>query len=160
MIEEIQYTLVGVVFDEAGKVLLTLRHDDEIPEADHKWQLSGGVLKFGETAADCLVREFREETGYVIKPHRLINLLWSYIWEHTRDGGRRQVIVLPFYCLKIGGIMQPSDPEILDIKWFNLKDIDPLASLPGICDIVEYAVRYRGVEKRKGSFFRYEQDNL
>lgn len=152
---EIIYTLAGLVFDKDGKVLLTLRQDDEIPAADHKWQLSGGEIEFGETAENCLIREFREETGCIIKPFRLINLLWSNIWENKKKDNKEQVIIIPFYCLLRSAILRSFDPEILDVRWFHLKEVYALETLPGVLEIIEYGQRYRGIEKKKGGFFSH-----
>src|SRR5688500_10579940 len=34
----------------------------------------GGGVDFGESIKDCLVREFREETGFIVKPGRFLYL--------------------------------------------------------------------------------------
>lgn len=46
-----------LVTDEAGSILLQRRRDTG------QWALPGGAMDFGETAAECAIRECREETG-------------------------------------------------------------------------------------------------
>ncbi|UGT63907.1 NUDIX domain-containing protein [Nocardia asteroides] len=46
-----------LVTDGAGAILLQRRRDTG------QWALPGGAMNFGETAAECAIRECREETG-------------------------------------------------------------------------------------------------
>jgi 8-oxo-dGTP pyrophosphatase MutT (NUDIX family) len=48
-----------LVVDEAGAILLQRRRDTG------QWALPGGAQDIGETAAQCAIRECREETGIV-----------------------------------------------------------------------------------------------
>lgn len=52
---------VGVVFNEAGKVLVGQRVVKD--RYFQKWEFPGGKLEAGESAQQALIREFREETG-------------------------------------------------------------------------------------------------
>jgi 8-oxo-dGTP diphosphatase len=47
--------------------LLLVNHSGLSP-GNNFWAPPGGGLQFGETLKDCLVREFREETGLVVQP--------------------------------------------------------------------------------------------
>ena len=59
----------AVVRDGAGRLLLIKRGHD--PEAG-KWSLPGGRIEPGETGAQALVREMREETRLTIIPWPLL----------------------------------------------------------------------------------------
>ena len=55
----------GLVFDDAGRVLLVCR---KYPPHAGGWHIPGGRLEAGESLADCCRREVREETGLLIEP--------------------------------------------------------------------------------------------
>jgi 8-oxo-dGTP diphosphatase len=55
---------VGVVLDEAGKVLITRRASDS--HQGGLWEFPGGKVEPGESLATALARELREELGIEI----------------------------------------------------------------------------------------------
>ncbi len=55
-----------VVQDAAGDVLLLLTRELSLPGYGTWWELPGGGLEPGESAADAAIRELAEETGLVI----------------------------------------------------------------------------------------------
>ena len=58
----------GVVFDDAGRVLLGQRADNG------RWALISGMLEPGEHPAPGLVREIFEETAVVAETERLVSV--------------------------------------------------------------------------------------
>ena len=63
----------GVVHDDQGRVLV-LRHRYWSAAA---WGLPGGYMKAGETPAEALVREVREETGLSIRDVQVVDTVWG-----------------------------------------------------------------------------------
>ena len=59
----------AVIKDEQGRLLLIKRGHE--PGAG-LWSLPGGRIEPGETDAEALVREMREETGLEVEPGRLL----------------------------------------------------------------------------------------
>ena len=58
------YHVACAIIEQGGKVLATQRSAGmSLPL---KWEFPGGKIKDGETAAECLVRECREELGVEI----------------------------------------------------------------------------------------------
>lgn len=47
-------------------------HHQQISSQYNLWSPPGGGVGFGETVLECLVREFREETGLHVKPGRFL----------------------------------------------------------------------------------------
>ena len=136
--KEIVVVVLGVILNDQGQVLLSLRRDEDVPLADRKWELPGGKIEFGETAVTCVKREVEEETGYLVDPYALVDCLWSNIWE-TSEHQFLQAILIPFLCRVTGGEEVMSDREVRELKWFSLQEIKSLNCLPGAREIVETA---------------------
>lgn len=109
------------VTDDQGRVLLIRRQDNGF------WALPGGTQDLGETAAECAVRECREESGYTVKIDRLIGV-WSscrykyenYPWKENEFSH------LVFTAHVVAGEAKPSS-ETLEVAWFAEGDIPPLS---------------------------------
>lgn len=74
---------VGVVFDEAGKVLVGQRVVKD--RYYQKWEFPGGKLEAGESVQQALAREFQEETGINISTSEPLMLVeHDYPDRHVR----------------------------------------------------------------------------
>ena len=58
----------AVVVDQAGRILLHRRDDNEL------WSIPGGGMEVGERIADTVVREVREETGLEVEPEAIVGI--------------------------------------------------------------------------------------
>jgi ADP-ribose pyrophosphatase YjhB (NUDIX family) len=109
--------LRGVVFRE-GKILLVRERQDG------GWSLPGGWADVGESPADGIVREVREESGYET---RVVKLLAVY--DRNRHGHTPipfHAYKLFFLCELIGGAPARSY-EIDDVDWFAEDGLPPLS---------------------------------
>lgn len=104
------------VFDGDGRILLLRRKDND------KWTMPGGTMDFGESLAQCAVREVREETGFDIEISGLIgtytdpNVLIAY-----SDGEIRQEFTL-VYAAKIKSGELTIDDESKEAVWWSIAD--------------------------------------
>lgn len=109
----------AIIHDDAGRVLLIQRGDNG------QWGFPGGLMDLGETIAETVVRETREETGLAVTPTRLIG---AYSGPDYRivypNGDRVQVCSTVFACRVIGGTPVPDGVETLAVRFF------PLDALP------------------------------
>jgi ADP-ribose pyrophosphatase YjhB (NUDIX family) len=84
------------------------------------WELPGGGMAAGETAAETVVREVQEETGVRVE---IVELLGWY--ERTGFRAHRSPVYL---CRPDSGQPQPQDDDTVQAQYF------PLRALPrGLC---------------------------
>ena len=55
------------------------------PQWGNGYDFPGGTADKGETHLETLVREFKEETGYMIEPVRLLGIYTSFFHHHLRN---------------------------------------------------------------------------
>ncbi len=67
-IDDLRVAVSAFVWDDKGRLLLQQRGDNGY------WCFPGGGVERGESVTDALCREVWEETGYTIRPGRLIGV--------------------------------------------------------------------------------------
>jgi ADP-ribose pyrophosphatase YjhB (NUDIX family) len=105
--------LVGVsaVIVEEGRVLLVRRGTE--PLKGH-WSLPGGLVELGEGLLSAVVREVREETGLVVEPVELIELLDRI--HREADRVRYHYVIADYLCRVTGGkLLAASDADA--VRW-------------------------------------------
>ena len=107
----------AVIKDGQGRLLLIKR--GHAPAAG-LWSLPGGRIEPGETDAEALVREMREETGLVIEAGQLIGTAR----RPAQDGSVFDI--RDYAATVIGGTLRPGD-DAADARWV---DASELAALP------------------------------
>jgi len=134
--EEKQFTIVlGLIINEKGEILMPKRNQPELPEIHNKWEFPGGGIEFGETPEEALLREVKEETGLDVEIIRLLPKVYTNIWNWGE--GRKQAILLSYECKAIGGSLGTTDPEIGELKYFKLDEVDYQNSLPKTKEIID-----------------------
>jgi len=102
---------VGALVVERGRVLLVRRGAE--PLLGH-WSLPGGLIEVGESLLQAVVREVREETGLLVEPVELIQLLDRI----HRDGERIRYhyVIADYLCRVTGGaLLAASDADA--VRW-------------------------------------------
>jgi 8-oxo-dGTP diphosphatase len=102
---------VGAVVVEQGRVLLVQRGTEP---AKGKWSIPGGLMDVGESLRDAVAREVLEETGLVVEPIELIELLDRI----HRDGDRVRYhyVIADYLCRVVGGtLLAASDADA--VRW-------------------------------------------
>jgi 8-oxo-dGTP diphosphatase len=106
---------VGAVVVEGGRVLLVQRGREPLKG---KWSLPGGMLELGESLHEGVIREVREETGLLVEPVELIELLDRIVREEAPEVQRIQYhyVIADYLCRVIGGTLRAaSDAEA--VRW-------------------------------------------
>jgi ADP-ribose pyrophosphatase YjhB (NUDIX family) len=114
---------VGAVVIDRGRVLLVCRGREPLKG---QWSLPGGLLELGEQLTAGVIREIEEETGLLVEPLELIELLDSI---HHQDGRvRYHYVIADYLCRVTGGSLQAaSDAD--DVRWAEPADWTPNNSL-------------------------------
>lgn len=102
---------VGAVVVHEGRVLLVRRGSE--PLKGH-WTLPGGMLEVGETIVEGVKREIREETGLLVEPLELVELLDRI----HREAGcvRYHYVIADYLCRVTGGELRAaSDADA--VRW-------------------------------------------
>jgi ADP-ribose pyrophosphatase YjhB (NUDIX family) len=100
----------GVVFNEAGEVLLVRR---AIEPFLGYWALPAGYQEIDEDPATTVVREVLEESGVEIEVDGLLDLLF------VCNDPRKPANVAVFLCRAVGGALRPGEEES-EARWFGL----------------------------------------
>ncbi len=120
----IRASVAAVIFDRRGRLLLQQRSDGG------QWGLPGGAVEIGESVADAIVREVREETGLTVRPRRIVGVYSNAAWQVVRypDGNVWHYISTCFECGVLGGELTTCD-ETLALDYFNVRRL-PSTLLP------------------------------
>lgn len=112
--------VTAIVFDDEGRVLLGRRADTG------KWSVVGGISEPGEEPALTAEREVLEETGVRCVAERLV-LAQALQPVQYANGDRCQYLDITFRCRATGGEARVNDDESLEVGWFSLDGLPPLA---------------------------------
>jgi 8-oxo-dGTP pyrophosphatase MutT (NUDIX family)/predicted kinase len=102
------------VVDDHGRLLLVQRADDG------SWCLPGGKLEFGESFADCAIRECREELGHDVTLGALVGIGSNPSAQtHRYPNGRLVQFVGVIFEGFLGAKCSTPDGEVLQKGWFE-----------------------------------------
>jgi 8-oxo-dGTP diphosphatase len=114
----------GVITDDRGRLLLIKR--GHAPGAG-LWSLPGGRIEPGETDAEALVREMREETGLVVEPGRLVGSV-------RRPGQHSDVFDIRDYAATVtGGTLRAGD-DAAEVRWVAPSELESLPITEGLVE--------------------------
>ncbi len=128
------YLAVSAAIVRAGKILVVRRAR---PPAHGLFTLPGGVVEVGETLAEAVIREVREETGLTIEPVALAGFRETVVRD-ARDRVERHFVILCFAARWQAG--EPVlNEELSEAFWLAPAELADLKTTPGLADIVAAA---------------------
>ena len=114
----------AVIKDDQGRLLLIKR--GHAPGAG-LWSLPGGRIEPGETDAEALVREMREETGLAVQTGRLIGTV-------RRPGQDGDVLDIRDYAATVtGGTLRAGD-DAAEARWVAATELESLPITEGLVE--------------------------
>ena len=114
----------AVIKDDLGRLLLIKR--GHAPGAG-LWSLPGGRIEPGETDAEALEREIREETGLAVQAGHLIGTV-------RRPAGDGDVFDIRDYTAAVtGGLLRPGD-DAADARWVDAVELESLPITEGLTE--------------------------
>lgn len=114
----------GLIFAE-DRILLAHRRDIDW------WSLPGGAVDPGETIAEALHREIREETGLDVETGQVVGIY---------SKPQKQEFVLALHCHVLGGRLNDcADDDIDECRYFTITNL-PARTLPKHRERIEDAM--------------------
>ncbi|MBI3103526.1 NUDIX hydrolase [Candidatus Daviesbacteria bacterium] len=108
-----EFSAGGIVFNEAGQVLLT-KHSQ-----NHHWSFPKGLIDPGQTSEQAALREVKEEGG--VEAQILGKVGYSkYVYSHK---GEKIFKVVTYFLMKyLSGDPKDHDWEVEEAGWFEVDE--------------------------------------
>jgi ADP-ribose pyrophosphatase YjhB (NUDIX family) len=133
----------GAAFAD-GRILL-------VREAvDGRWTLPGGWADVNQTAAECVVRETLEESGFQVRAVKLA-AVHDYARNNHPQRALHSVYKLFFLCEITGGAPRPSE-ETSEVAFFSRDDLPPLSTGRTTAAQIELMFAHRAHPERPTDF--------
>ena len=129
---------VGALILKRDRILMAQRGKEPLKGW---WSLPGGALETGETLADGVRREVREETGLDIRPLGVLEI-FERIMRDASGAPEYHYVLIDYMCRVIGGTLAPGD-DVCAVEWVRLCDLPQLEITEGTLEVIEKAFRKR-----------------
>ena len=133
------FLAVSAAIFRDGKVLVVRRARKP---ALNLYTMPGGVVEAGETLAEAVAREVREETALQIEVLTLAGHREA-VMRHAQGRVERHFVILAFAARWIAGAPQ-LNAELAEARWLKPEDIAGVATTEGLAEIVAAAFERLG----------------
>ena len=122
---------IKAVVERNGLILVTL---------DKRWELPGGRLDVGESIADAVARELKEELGIDAVAGKL---LYSQQYRQERDGTDALMLVVQALWDE-GQTITPDLGEVKNFTWIAEHHMHEMDFYPNIANALRHYFTHRG----------------
>ncbi|WP_167473691.1 NUDIX hydrolase [Nocardia arthritidis] len=134
----IRVAVSAFVQDSAERVLMIRRTDND------KYSIPGGGLEAGESVADAVVREVKEETGIDVRVTKVLGVFSdpNHVIAYD-DGEVLQEFSICFYAEPVGGKLRTST-ESKEVDWISPDKLAKLDIHPSIMLRIQHGLANDG----------------
>lgn len=140
-------TVAGVIKNEKGEILCTLRDQGKYDYVSFKWEFPGGKIEEGETHEETLIRELREELDIEVQ-------IEDFFYQIEHDYPDFHLSMALYECKLISKEIKMNVHK--EIKWLAPKDIMSLdwaeADIPAAKKILQNFNNTKEYNKTNHSF--------
>ncbi|MEK4050337.1 NUDIX hydrolase [Bacillus pumilus] len=106
----------AIIYDEEENMLM-------VKNVKGYWELPGGAVEKGEHLKQAVIREVKEETGYVCKVNELHSVREAFFQDK-----KHHALMITFFAEITGGQMSILDPDhdIEEVKWVSTQTFQKL----------------------------------
>lgn len=133
--------------DREGRFLLLLTHFDAEVGLPPRWITPGGGIDDGETVLAAAIRELHEETGLIVDPAALGDVVAEIPgWWDWADGERFHSYVDYFFALSVdrfeldtSGWTESERHDVLAVRWWSLDELtaeNPFVGPPELVSVL------------------------
>lgn len=90
-----------------------------------EWSLPGGALEIGETLEEGVKREVLEESGLVVEPIKIVEVV-DRIARDDDDRVQFHYVLVDFLCRITGGSAACAS-DAIDLRWAERDELDTIA---------------------------------
>ena len=132
---------VGAVVIDGTKVLLVRRGNEPLKG---EWSLPGGAVELGETLQQGVVREVLEETGLVVAPAGIVEVLDRITQDEVLQDGasgrvRYHFVLVDFVCRVTGGALREGG-DADEVRWGAREELGEYHLAPITVRVIEKAL--------------------
>ena len=125
---------IGAIVIESGRVLLVERGREPLKGF---WSLPGGVLEVGESLAEGIRREMREETGLEIEPLSVVEI-FERIMRDASGAAEYHYVLIDYLCRVTGGTLTAGD-DVSEARWVERARLPDYRITEGTLPVIEKA---------------------
>ncbi len=129
---------VGALVFRGSRILMAQRGKEPLKGL---WSLPGGLVETGESLADAIRREMREETGLEVQPVRVLEI-FERIMRDSAGAPEYHYVLIDYICRVTGGTLGAAD-DVCQVEWVDREDLSKLEITEGTLAVIEKGFRNR-----------------
>jgi ADP-ribose pyrophosphatase YjhB (NUDIX family) len=132
---------VGALIANGGQVVLVRRANEP---SKGQWSIPGGLVHLGESLIEAVTREAFEETGLIVEPLCLVELLDRIFYDEF-GCVKYHYVLADYWCEVKGGVIS-AGTDAMEVAWADLCNLSEFE----LADITLQVIM-KGFELRRNS---------